>query len=325
MSNSTLVNYVAISPHSNNPRNNTIKKITIHHMAGDLTVEECGRVFQVREASSNYGIDSSGRVGMFVEEKNRSWASSSPNNDNQAVTIEVADDRGEPTWHVSDAAFAKLIDLCVDICKRNGIAKLNFTGDANGNLTMHRYFAQTACPGPYLASKFPEIAAKVNARLGGSKPSPVAPGVTPDIVLQANTGGSTWLPKTYGKDSNIYNEATGYAGQSGHTIKAVCASLTHADFKLEYSVHTIHGDQLPFVSSDKANIYDFNNGFAGITNVEIDGITMRLSGTSQYDVQYQVVLSSGHVLPAVLGSQTSEFAGIHGNTIRGITAKLIRK
>ena len=174
MSNSSLVNYTAISPNSSNPRNNKIKKITIHHMAGNLSVETCGRVFNVktRQASSNYGIGSDGRVGMYVEEKNRAWTSSSPSNDNQAITIEVANDGGANTnWHVSDKALAKLIDLCVDICKRNGIASLNYTGDANGNLTRHNMFANTTCPGPYLQSKFPYIASEVNKRLNGSSTS----------------------------------------------------------------------------------------------------------------------------------------------------------
>lgn len=174
MSNSPLVNYTAISPNSSNPRNNKIKKITIHHMAGNLSVETCGRVFngKNRQASSNYGIGSDGRVGMYVEEKNRAWTSSSPSNDNQATTIEVANDGGANTnWHVSDKAIAKLIDLCVDICKRNGIASLNYTGDANGNLTRHNMFANTTCPGPYLQSKFPYIASEVNKRLNGSSAS----------------------------------------------------------------------------------------------------------------------------------------------------------
>lgn len=170
MSNSKLVNYVKISPNRTSPRRNKIKKITIHHMAGNLSVETCGNVFapSSRRASANYGIDSNGRVGMYVEEKDRAWTSSSPDNDNQAITIEVANDQIGGNWHVSDKAYNKLIDLCVDICQRNGIEQLNFTGDKTGNLTMHCYFASTACPGPYLKSKFPEIAAKVNARLVGS-------------------------------------------------------------------------------------------------------------------------------------------------------------
>lgn len=144
-------------------------------MAGKGTVEQCGEGFAVkaRKASSNYSIDSLGHVGMHVEEKNRSWASSSSVNDDLAVTIEVANDEVGGNWHVSDVALAKLIDLCVDICQRNGIKKLIFTGDKNGNLTQHNYFIATACPGPYLKSKFPYIEAQVNVRLG------VAPVVTP--------------------------------------------------------------------------------------------------------------------------------------------------
>ena len=170
MSNSSMVCYTKISPNSTNPRNNTIKKITIHHMAGNLSIEECGNLFAnpSRQASSNYGIGTDGRVGLYVEEKNRAWTSGSPDNDNQAITIEVANDGGAPDWHISDKALASLINLCVDICKRNGIAKLNYTGDATGNLTMHCYFQATACPGPYLKSKFTYIANEVNKKLTAS-------------------------------------------------------------------------------------------------------------------------------------------------------------
>lgn len=167
MSNSPLVSYTKISPNSNNPRNKKISKITIHHMAGNLSIERCGDIFAspTRQGSSNYGIGTDGRIGMYVEEKNRAWTSSNASNDNMAVTIEVANDVVGGNWHVSDKALVSLIDLCTDICKRNGIKKLNFTGDKNGNLTMHKYFAATACPGAYLESKFPYIADEVNKRL----------------------------------------------------------------------------------------------------------------------------------------------------------------
>ena len=163
MSNSPLVNYTKISPNKTSPRRDTIKKITIHHMAGNLTVESCGAIFAnaSRQASSNYAIGNDGRVGMYVEEKDRSWASSNGTNDNQAITIEVANSAIGGDWPVGDKAMAKLIDLCVDICQRNGIERLNYTGDATGNLTMHKWFAATACPGPYLESKFPYIASEV--------------------------------------------------------------------------------------------------------------------------------------------------------------------
>lgn len=185
MSNSSLVNYVKISPNKNSPRNHKIDTITIHHMAGNLSVEKCGDVFAPtsRQASSNYGVGTDGRIGMYVEEKDRSWCSSNAANDNRAVTIEVANDGGAPNWHVSDKALAATIDLCVDICKRNGITRLNYTGDKTGNLTEHNYFAATACPGPYLKSKLSYIADTVNARLNGSASitTPSKPSATKSI------------------------------------------------------------------------------------------------------------------------------------------------
>lgn len=178
MSNSSLVNYTKLSPFCSKPRRGKITKITIHHMAGKLTVEECGQIFQERRASANYGVDSAGRVGLYVDEANRAWASSNENNDNCAVTIEVANCGGAPNWPVSDKALAKTIDLCVDICKRNGIKKLSYTGNASGNLTMHKWFTATACPGPYLESKFPYIAQEVNKRLSAAASQPGNDGAT---------------------------------------------------------------------------------------------------------------------------------------------------
>ena len=170
MSRSELVDYIKISPNSTNPRNHKIDTIIIHHMAGNLSVESCGEVFapSSRQASSNYGIGSDGRVGLYVEEENRSWCSSNRDVDQRGITIEVANSSTGGDWPVSDKAYAKLIALCVDICKRNGIPKLNFTGDRAGNLVMHKYYANTQCPGPYLEKRFPDIAAEVNARLGAA-------------------------------------------------------------------------------------------------------------------------------------------------------------
>lgn len=172
MSNSGLVDYTKISPNSSS-RTAKISKITLHHMAGNLSVEACGKVFETteRQASSNYGVGTDGRIGLYVEESCRAWTSSNRDNDNVAVTIEVANDGGSPDWHVSDKALESTIALCVDICQRNGIAKLNFTGDTSGNLTMHKWFANTQCPGKYLESKFPYIADEVNKRLGVTEES----------------------------------------------------------------------------------------------------------------------------------------------------------
>lgn len=169
MSNSSLVAYKLISPNRTRPRSQKIDRITIHHMAANSTIEGCGSWFSrsSTQASSNYGIGSDGRIGLYVEEKDRSWCSSSGENDNRAVTIEVADWKtSDGKWHVSDAAYKSLINLCVDICKRNGIASLNYTGDTSGNLTMHKWFANTDCPGNFLEPRFKQIADEVNKKLG---------------------------------------------------------------------------------------------------------------------------------------------------------------
>lgn len=167
MSNSAMVVYTKISPNKNSPRNDKIRKITVHHMAGNLSIERCGDIFANgdREASSNYSVGTDGRVGMYVEEKDRSWCSSSRDNDHQAVTIEVANDGGEPDWHVSDKAWDRLVELCVDICKRNDIKELKWTGDESGTLTCHYMFVPTACPGPYLKGRMQELANTVNQKL----------------------------------------------------------------------------------------------------------------------------------------------------------------
>lgn len=207
MSNSSLISYTKISPNRTSPRKKPIRKITIHHMAGNLTVEQCGAVFAPtsRRASSNYGIGTDGRIGMYVEEKDRAWTSSSPDNDNQAVTIEVANNTLGPNWTVSDKAMTSLIDLCVDICKRNGIQRLNFTGDKTGNLTMHCYFKSTLCPGPYLKSKFPYIASEVNKRLGAeAAPEPFIVQITASSLnVRKGPGTSYAVAQTVNKGQSF--------------------------------------------------------------------------------------------------------------------------
>ena len=182
MSDSKLVSCIMISPNCHHPRNHKIDTITIHHMAGNLTVETCGQLFQrqSREASSNYGIGTDGRIGLYVHEEDRAWTSGSPANDHRAITIEVANDGGqEANWHVSEKAMASLIDLLVDVCRRNGIEKLVWSDSKearvnhrNGcNMTVHRDFQATACPGPYLYSKQGWIAEQVNKRLEEKEPT----------------------------------------------------------------------------------------------------------------------------------------------------------
>lgn len=167
MSNSKYVEYTRLSPNCSE-RTAPITKITIHHMAVvNGTLEGVGARFADRNsyASANYGIDSNGKVALYVPEDKRAWTSSNAENDNSAVTIEVANSAAGPDWPVSGKAYAKLIDLCVDICQRNGIKELVYNGTKYGTLTRHNMFTSTACPGPYLQARFPEIAEMVNRRL----------------------------------------------------------------------------------------------------------------------------------------------------------------
>ena len=188
MSNSSLVNYTKLSPNCSS-RTGKISKITIHHMAGNLSVEACANEFQntSRQASSNYGVGTDGRIGLYVEESCRAWTSSNRDNDNIAVTIEVANDSRDPDWHVSDKALESTIALCADICQRNGIAELNYTGDKSGNLTLHRFFASTLCPGPYLESKIPYIVSEVNKRLSTGADTPQV-----ENAVSGGSGGVTY-------------------------------------------------------------------------------------------------------------------------------------
>ena len=176
MSNSPLVVYTRISPNSS-VRTAKIDTITIHHMASTtLSIEACGAGFaqKSRKASSNYGVGTDGRVALYVDEYRRSWCSSNWQNDNRAITIEIQNSTKSPEWRVSDEALEATIKLCVDICQRNGIPRLNYTGDKSGNLTMHKWFSATECPGKYLESKFPYIADEVNRRLNAYTPVEIA-------------------------------------------------------------------------------------------------------------------------------------------------------
>lgn len=172
-----MVSYTKISPNKTAPRQKAIDRISIHCVVGQCSVETLGNIFAPasRQASCNYGIGADGRVGMYVEEKDRSWCTSSGANDHRAVTIECASDTTHP-YAVKDAVYATLIKLCVDICQRNGKKKLLWFGDKEKALaytpatdemvlTVHRWFANKACPGDYLYNLHGQIAAEVTNQL----------------------------------------------------------------------------------------------------------------------------------------------------------------
>ena len=177
MSNSPLISCTKISPNKNSPRNKPIDRITIHCVVGQCTAERIGEIFQNkdRQASCNYGIGKDGRIILVVDEKDRSWCSSSGANDHRAITFEVASDTTHP-YAVTDAALQSTINLCEDICRRYGKTKLLWFGDKDKTLnytpapdemvmTVHRWFAAKACPGDYLYSRHGMIAQEVTRRL----------------------------------------------------------------------------------------------------------------------------------------------------------------
>ena len=174
MSNSSLVTYTKISPNRTSPRNHKIDTITIHCVVGQCSVETLGNIFAPtsRRASSNYGVGPDGRIGMYVEEKDRSWCSSNASNDHRAITIEVASDTAPP-YAITEAAYNGLIKLLADICKRNNIKQLKWKANksligktSEQNMTVHKWFTNTSCPGEYLYSLHGKIADDVNKKLG---------------------------------------------------------------------------------------------------------------------------------------------------------------
>lgn len=235
MSNSPLVNYTRISPNKNSPRNHKIDTITIHCADGQCSVETLGNIFAPtsRQASSNYGVGTDGRIGMYVEEKDRSWCSSSGANDHRAITIEVASDTKHP-YAVNDKAFAALLDLVTDICQRNGIKKLVWSTNKedrvnhrNGcNMTVHRDYANKSCPGDYLYNRHGQIADEVNKRLGSYvEPAPEKETDKGDAILAVGTEVNFTGTRHY---TSAYKTATGKACKPGKAkITAIAAGKVH--------------------------------------------------------------------------------------------------
>ena len=178
--NSKLVAYKKLSPNHSGKRTHSIDRISPHCVVGQISAESLGSWFakSSTQASSNYGIDKDGRVGLYVEEKNRSWCTSSAANDQRAVTIECASDTKEP-YTMNSKVYKTLVKLCVDICKRNGKKKLIWFGDKSKTLnyspksdemiiTVHRWFANKSCPGNWLYARLGKLADEVTKELGGS-------------------------------------------------------------------------------------------------------------------------------------------------------------
>ena len=202
MSDSPLVSYTKLSPNNSGTRTHTIDRITPHCIVGQLSVESAGAWFAKpsTQASCNYVIGADGRVGLIVPESKRSWCSSSRENDQRAVTIECASDRTDP-YAFKDVVFEKLIELCVDICRRNSKTKLLWLGDKQTTLnytpaademvlTVHRWFANKACPGAWLMARMGYLATRVTASLGETQENIEKSETTSSQAMQVNSIGS---------------------------------------------------------------------------------------------------------------------------------------
>ena len=253
--NSSLVSYTKLSPNHSGQRTHSIDRITPHCVVGQCSVETLGNIFlpTSRQASCNYGIGVDGRVGMYVEEKNRSWCSSSSANDQRAVTIECASDTTEP-YAFKDVVYQKLITLCVDICKRNGKKKLLWFGDKDKTLsyepksdemvlTVHRWFANKSCPGNWMYARMGDLAEKVTAQLGGSAD-------TPTVTTQLYRVRQTWSDSKSQKGAyKILSNAKkcadanpGYSvfDASGKVVYAPVASAADVPFLMKVSINDLN-------------------------------------------------------------------------------------
>ena len=249
--NSKLVNYTRISPNRSVNRNHKIDTVSIHCVVGQCSVETLGSIFAStsKEASSNYGIGYDGRIGMYVEEKDRSWCTSSASNDNRAITIEVASDTYHP-YRVNDAAYKSLIKLLVDICKRNGIKKLVWSTNKsermnhlNGcNMTVHRDYANKSCPGDYLYNLHGQIAKEVNAQLGSGTSS-----TTKKTLYRVR---KTWkdVKSQKGAFNDLSNakkcadENKGYSvfDENGNAVYTSKTTNTTSSFKVQISISDLN-------------------------------------------------------------------------------------
>lgn len=233
MSNSSLVDCVKISPNKTSPRNHKIDTISIHCAVGQFTAKELVNLNHFttydakRGSSCNYAIGRDGSIGLCVEEKDRSWCTSSRSNDNRAITIEVASDKTHP-YKVTDEAYKSLINLLVDICKRNKIKELKWRADksligniAKQNMTVHRWFANKACPGDFLYDRHGQIAKEVNSRLQNQTKTTYKPRLVKVVVndLNIRKGPGTNYQKTgicTGKGVyTIVAESTGKGSKNG--------------------------------------------------------------------------------------------------------------
>lgn len=256
MSKSSLVNVNVPAYEGNYTKGRSgrkIEQICLHHMAGRLTAEQCGKIFQQvgRYGSSHYGIGYDGRIGQYVDETDTAWTNSNWDSNCKSVTIETSDN--DNSWYVNDTTLNSLIKLVADIAKRNNLGTLV----PGKNLTWHSMFTSTTCPGDYLRSKMQYIADEANKINCGSS---VSSSNVVNVYYRVKTQKHGWLPEV----KNLED----YAGWENGPITGLAIKVDKGSIK--YRVHIKGGNWLPYVTG--CNINDFNNGFAGDGKSIIDAV-----------------------------------------------------
>ena len=338
MSNSSFVTYTKISPNKTHPRNHAIDMVIVHSFVGNVTAKEgcnCNgftKYNPVSGASCNYVVGFDGSIGLCVPEEDRSWCTGGTKSingisgkkiDHRAITIEVASEVKSP-YEITDAAMEALIQLLVDICRRNpGIKTLKWCNDKElvgqvnlQNMALHRWFKPSkSCPGDYIVSKLPFIVDRVNSILGSQEPIEKK-----EHVIYKVYNNQKWLGEVM--DYNNVN-GNGYAGNDESPVSAIAIKAEHEC--MTYRVHVAGGKWLPWVSG--YNTKDNKNGYAGNKGQPIDAI--QIKPIDGYDVRYRVsTFGSKEYLPWVTNYNLKNgdgYAGIIGRTIDKVQIELIRK
>ena len=249
-----------------------IDKVVIHHNAGNLTVEDCYRVWQTREASAHYQVETSGRIGQLVNDWDTAWHAGSANP--TSIGIEHANDGGDD-WTVSPACLESGAHLVAAICRYYGLGRPAW----KVNVFPHSYFNATACPGALQGSQLDAYMARAqqwyDAMGGGTapsappsaptpKPAPSAPASKVTIRYGLHVLGDGWLDEV--TDFGSGNE--GFAGLPFYSHDLLYAKVDRG--QLRYRAHTREDGWLDWVYKGDRN--DTVNGCAGILCHAIDGV-----------------------------------------------------
>lgn len=301
MSKSPLTNVTIPADKTNytKGRSSKITEITIHHMAGVMTAEQCGRIFQRpgRNGSSHYGIGNDGRIGNYVDENNTAWTNSNWASNCRAITIETSNNKVGGDWTVSDKALKSLIKLVADIAKRYNIKLVK-----GKTLTWHSMYAKTICPGNYLRSKIDYIISEANKIIN--------PSTKRTVSYRVYCKGHWYATAKDGQT----------AGDQINAISGVQVRTGAGCGNTQYRVHVKGGKWLPIVTKWD----DTEQGYAGIKGKPIDGFAFKSEkGKVSYRVKTKKSGWLGWVSGFDINNRINGYAGNLGEEITAIQIKIV--